>query len=49
MEYIDSWYNRRGPHANNQGLPPHAPWSNTKQDQPRAQRKKKINQAVSQS
>jgi hypothetical protein len=49
MEYIDSLYNRRGPHANNQGLPPHAPWSNTKQDQPRAQRKKKINQAVSQS
>lgn len=22
MEYIESWYNRRRPHANNQGLPP---------------------------
>ncbi len=21
MEYIESWYNRRRPHANNQGLP----------------------------
>jgi putative transposase len=30
MEYIESWYNRRRPHANNQGLPRHAPWPNTK-------------------
>ncbi len=22
MEYIESWYNRRRPHANNQGRPP---------------------------
>ncbi|EMQ99522.1 integrase catalytic region [Paeniglutamicibacter gangotriensis Lz1y] len=22
MEYIESWYNRRRPHSNNQGLPP---------------------------
>ncbi len=22
MEYIESWYNRRRPHASNQGLPP---------------------------
>lgn len=22
MEYIESWYNRRRPHANNRGLPP---------------------------
>lgn len=22
MEYIESWYNRRRPHANNEGLPP---------------------------
>ncbi|AIY03004.1 transposase of ISAar25, IS3 family, IS3 group, orfB [Arthrobacter sp. PAMC 25486] len=22
MEYIESWYNRRRPHANNQELPP---------------------------
>lgn len=22
MDYIESWYNRRRPHANNQGMPP---------------------------
>ncbi|PQZ87717.1 hypothetical protein CQ018_17375 [Arthrobacter sp. MYb227] len=22
MEYVESWYNRRRPHSNNQGLPP---------------------------
>lgn len=50
MEYIESWYNRRRPHANNRGLPPrHAPWLNTKTRSTRSRRKKKINQAVSET